>query len=194
LTARRLTGGADALRLALVCSAGAWFAAGDPSAALKALLVLPAALLGRFVPIDPTLDLLFSLALFSEANRTGLGAYDSISSGDTLPHLVLPLLLAPIVYAGLVRIGAAAERPATPSVRFAAGAALVAAASVLAIGTLWELVEWAADGVFGTNFSQGYRDTLSDLLADTVAAIGGGALVAVRLRAGVSRRLQKERA
>jgi hypothetical protein len=59
----------------------------------------------------------------------------------------------------------------------------VTAASVLALGALLELVEWAADGAFGTNYSHGNRDTLVDLLADSIAAIGG-VLVAVWLRVG----------
>jgi hypothetical protein len=180
VTARRqqLTRAADLVRLAILCSAAIWLIAGDGSAALRALLVLPPALLARLVRVDPSFDLLFSFALAAEGAATGLGGYDSISWGDTLSHLVLPLLSGPILYTGLVRLGAVPDPEVATSGRFLAGAAVVTAASVLALGALWELVEWAADGLFGTNYSQGYNDTLGDLLADAIAAIGSGALVA----------------
>jgi hypothetical protein len=172
MSPQRLTRGADVVRVALLSGAAGWLVAGDPSAALKALLVLPPAVLGRVVHIHPAFDLLFSFALAVEATASGLGAYDSVSWGDTLPHLVLPVL------------SAAAQPSAAPTARFRLGAAVVSAASVLALGALWELVEWATDSAFGTNYSEGYRDTLVDLLADAVAAIGGGVLVAVWLGAG----------
>jgi hypothetical protein len=184
MSPQRLTRGADVVRVALLSGAAGWLVAGDPSAALKALLVLPPAVLGRVVHIHPAFDLLFSFALAVEATASGLGAYDSVSWGDTLPHLVLPVLSGPVLYVGLVRLGAAAQPSAAPTARFRLGAAVVSAASVLALGALWELVEWATDSAFGTNYSEGYRDTLVDLLADAVAAIGGGVLVAVWLGAG----------
>jgi hypothetical protein len=176
-----LTRAADLVRVALLCSAAGWLVAGDGAAALKALLVLPPALLGRLVRVEPTFDLLFSFALAAEATATGFGAYDSMGWGDTLSHLVLPMLSGPVLYAGLVRLGAAAAPSGAPA-RFLLGAAVVTAASVLAVGTLWELVEWGADGAFGTNYSEAYPDTLVDLLADAIAAIGAGVLVAARLR------------
>ena len=194
--ARRLTSVADLVRVVLLTTAAVWLIAGDGAAALKALLVLPAALLGRVVRIHPGFDLLFSCALAAEAIASGLGAYGSIGRGDTLSHLVLPLLSGPVLYGGLVRLGVAAWVFPTPAARYGLGAAVVTAASVLALGTLWELVEWAADGAFGTNYSQGYSDTLSDLLADAIAGIVSGALVAVWLRVSpsgsCSRMLQRD--
>lgn len=180
-SARRLTRVADLVRVALLCSAAVWLVAGDASAALRAILVLTPAVLGRLVRIHPAFDLLFSSALAAESTATGLGAYDTMGWNDTLSHLVLPLLSGPILYLSLVRLGAAAAPSAAPTVRFLCGAAVVTAASVLALGALWELVEWAADEAFGTNYSQGYDDTLVDLLADTVAATGAGGLVSVWL-------------
>jgi hypothetical protein len=178
---RRLTRVADLVRVALLCTAAVWLLAGDGAAALRALLALPPALLGRLVRLHPAFDVLFSSALVAESTATGLGAYDSIGWSDTLSHLVLPLLSGPILYVALVRLGAAAAPPAAPTLRFLLGAAVVTAASVLALGALWELVEWAADEAFGTDYSQGYGDTLLDLLADAVAAAGAGALVSLWL-------------
>lgn len=183
-THARLARAAGLVRLAILLSAGVWLATGDGSAAAKALLVLPPALLGRVVRIHPGYDLLWTSALAAEETGTALGAYNSIGWGDTLSHFVLPFLIAPILYLGLVRLGAAAGPRGAPSVSFLVGSALMTAAAVLALGALWELVEWAVDSALGTNFSQGYTDTLVDLLADAVAAVLGGAMVGVWLGKG----------
>jgi hypothetical protein len=168
----------------MLCLAAALLAAGDGPAGLKALLVLPPALLGRLARVHPGADLLFTLALAAEVTGTALGVYDSIGWGDTVSHLVLPLLSGPIMYVALVRLGAVPEPTAAPTERFLVGAAFVTAITVLGVGAMWELVEWAADGTLGTQYAQGYEDTLVDLLADAIAAVTSGALVAMWLRSG----------
>jgi hypothetical protein len=52
----------------------------------------------------------------------------------------------------------------------------VVPALVLAIGAVWELGEWAADGVFETDLTLRPFDTLADLVADFVGAVVGLAL------------------
>lgn len=178
---RWLTRVADLVRAALLCTAAVWLFSGDEAAALRAILVLPPAVLGRLVRIHPAFDLLFSSALAADSIATGLGAYDTVGWNDTLSHVVLPLLSGPVLYVALVRLGAAAAPSGAPTGRFLFGAAVVTAASVLALGALWELAEWTADQAFGTEYSQGYDDTLVDLLADSVAAAGAGGLVSVWL-------------
>jgi hypothetical protein len=190
---RWLTRVADLVRVALLCTAAVWLVAGDVPAGLRAVLVLAPALLGRLVRIHPAFDLVFASALAAESTATSLGAYDSLGWGDMLSHLVLPLLSGPVLYVGLVRLGAVATPSGAPTVRFLSGAGIVTAASVLALGALWELVEWTADEALGTNYSQGYGDTLLDLLADTVAATGGGALVSVWMWASLHRPVARSR-
>jgi hypothetical protein len=169
------------VRVGIVCGSAAFLAAGDGPAALKALLVMPAALAPRLVRVHPVLDLVFVLALAAESIGRGVVGY---YRGDALSHIVLPLLSGPILYTGLVRIGVLLQSSAPP--RFL-GVGIVTAATVLAVGAVWELVEWAADGAFGTNYSQGYRDTITDLLRDAIASVGSGVLVAVWLRAAAGR-------
>jgi hypothetical protein len=48
-------------------------------------------------------------------------------------------------------------------------------------------MEWVADSLVGTNYSQGYRDTTIDLFNDTIAAIASGILVAVWICAHAAR-------
>jgi hypothetical protein len=174
---------ADIVRVALAISGGAFLAAGEASDALKALLVLGAALPGRLARVEPAFDLLFTLALAAEAIGTGLGALDSIGWGDDESHLVIPFLSAPIVYQVLVRLSAAPPLELARVRHPFVGVAVLTGVGVLALGAVWELVEWGADGSFGTDYSVGYTDTLSDLLADGVAAAAGGVLVALWLRA-----------
>jgi hypothetical protein len=143
--------------------------------------------------VPAALDLLFAVALAVEALGTGLGAYAWIGWPDGGSHLVIPFLSAPIVYQGFVRLGAIPAADETPAQRFAVGAGLLAAAGVLALGAVWELVEWGADSAFGTDYSQGYADTLSDLLADTIAAASGGALVALWLGSALRAPLRRGR-
>jgi hypothetical protein len=179
---QRLRRAADTVRAAIVCAAALFLIAGDGSAALKALLVLPPAFAGRFVRVHPAFDLIFAFALLAEVVATSLGAYDSISWGDGLSHIVLPLLAGPILYASIVRLRGAGEVRAAPAAWPPVGSALVTAAAVLWLGAMWELVEWVVDAAFGTDFSQGYDDTLDDLRNDAIAAAGSGALVAAWVR------------
>ena len=176
-----LTHVADVVRVGILCGSAAFLAAGDGSAALKALLVMPAALAPRLVRVHPILDLVFVLALAAESIGRGAGDY---YSGEALSHIALPLLSGPVLYVGLVRVGAVPASSAAPPLL---AVAIVTAAAVLAVGAMWELAEWAVDGAFGTDYSQGYRDTITDLLNDAIAAAGGGALVAVWLRAATGR-------
>jgi hypothetical protein len=173
---------ADIVRAAIVCAAALFLIAGDGPAGVKALLVLPPAFAGRLVPVRPAYDLLFASALLAEVVATSLGAYDSISWGDGLSHVVLPLLAGPILYAGIVRLRGVAEVRPAPGARSLLGAGLVTAAAVLWLGAIWELVEWVVDAAVGTDFSQSYDDTLGDLRNDAAAAAGSGALVAAWLR------------
>jgi hypothetical protein len=157
-------------------------AAGASSAGLKALLVLPVAGLARLVRTHPAFDLLFTLALAAEVIGTAAGVYDSLAWTDTLSHLALPLLSGPILYLGLIRLGAVSEPGAVPTHRVLVGTVVITAIAVMCLGALWELVEWVADGTVATNYSQGYDDTIVDLWVDAIAAVGAGALVAGWLR------------
>jgi GT2 family glycosyltransferase len=173
---------ADVIRIGLVASAAAFAAAGDESAALKAVLVLMPAVASRLARVPAAFDFFFALALGVEVLGTGLAAYDRIGWPDTGSHLVIPFLSAPIVYELLARTGALPAGDRARGGRSLLGIGVVTAAGVLALGTLWELVEWGADAAFSTDYSQGYVDTLTDLLADAIAGVAGGALVALWLR------------
>jgi uncharacterized membrane protein YjdF len=156
---------ADLVRVVILGSAVVFLATGDGASALMALLVLVPSVTARWVRVSPILDLGFALALGAQA----IGRPFEV--GDTLPHLVLPLLSGPVLYVGLLRLGVV---PRFPGVATFVG--------VLALGVAWELVEWLADTTLGTDYSQGYGDTAGDLLNDALAAAASGVLVSVWVR------------
>ena len=172
---------ADLARIALLVSAGAFLADGDEAGALKCLLVLAPAVAARLARVPAVFDVLLTLALAVEAIGTGLGVGGWLGLGDGASHLVIPLLCAPVVYQVLVRLSATSPPEGVSLARACVGAGIVSAVGVLALGAVWELVEWGADRGLGTHYSEGYEDTLSDLLADAVAAALGGVLVGVWL-------------
>lgn len=156
---------ADLVRVAILGAAVVFLANGDGASALMALLVLVPSVVARWVRVNPILDLVFALALGAQA----VGR--PFEGGDTLPHLVLPLLAGPVLYVGLVRLGIEPRLPG-----------LTTFAGVLALGAAWELVEALADAALGTDYSQGYADTSGDLFNDAIAAAASGVLVSVWVR------------
>jgi hypothetical protein len=171
-----MRGAADTVRIGLVCVAVTLFWAGDAAVAAKFVLVVPATVGARLLRVHPAADLAFTFALAAEARGSALAAHELIGWDDRLSHLVLPLLLGLVVYTALRR-RRAARRPTA--------AGLLTGIAVLVIAALWEVVEWAVDTAFTTNFSMGRDDTVGDLSADAVAAAGAGAAAAVLQYAGV---------
>jgi hypothetical protein len=55
--------------------------------------------------------------------------------------------------------------------------AIVAFCLGMAIGGLWEIVEYASDGTFDTALSEGNSDTVGDLIADASGALLGALLL-----------------
>jgi uncharacterized membrane protein YjdF len=182
---------ADMVRIGIAAIAAGFLVGGDESAALKALLVFVPAIASRMVRAPAAFDLLFAVTLAVEAVGTGLGVYGRVGWPASGSHLLIPFVSAPIVYYAFVRLRAITA-PEIP--RAALGTGLVVAAGVLALGTLWELVEWGADSLFGTDYSQGYADTLKDLWADAFAASAGGVAVAVWLGSSAARLVRRDRA
>ena len=153
-------------------------ARGDTATAIKCMLLLPAAVGSRFVGVPPPWQLGFSLALAVEAVGSA-AAFNTIGGWDTVAHLVLPFLSGPFLYGALERVGLRTDA-GVAGTTIAAG--LVTFTGVLAIGALWELIEWAADTWFATQFAKSYSDTVTDLLHDGIAAVASGLVVAHRSR------------
>jgi uncharacterized membrane protein YjdF len=172
---------ADLLRVTIAVIAIVAAARGDTATAIKCMLLLPAAVGSRFVGVPPPWQVAFSLALAVEAVGSA-AAFNTIGGWDTVAHLVLPFLSGPFLYGALERVGLRTDVGGAGVAGTTIAAGLVTFTGVLAIGALWELIEWAADTWFGTQFAKSYGDTVTDLLHDAIAALASGFVVAHRSR------------
>ena len=169
--------GIDVLRLVLVLATGAALLVGEPDAALALGFAAALALLARAVNLPRPYDFGFVLVLTLHAAGEALGWYDSLEWFDRIVHVVLPCLVAPVLYIGLARLDVLPDPRDDTHVRHYTGMAIVAFCLGMAVGGLWEIVEFASDGVLDTALSEGNPDTVGDLVADAVGSLLGACLL-----------------
>ena len=167
----------DLLRIALAIGAVAnaldrdWTGAGY-------LVVSSLAVLGaRLANLPRMLDLAFVLAMSLTGWGEALGFYDTYAWFDRVVHFLVPTLGAPVVYVALARLEVLPDPRDETGLRRDAGMVIVTLALGLAIGAVWEIVEWASDGTLGSNLSEGNDDTVGDLVADGLGSLAGAALL-----------------
>jgi hypothetical protein len=169
--------GIDVLRLVLVLATGGALLVGDTDAALALGFAAALALLARAVNLPRPYDFGFVLVLTLHAAGEALGWYDSLEWFDRIVHVVLPCLVAPVLYIGLARLEVLPDPRDDTHVRHYTGMAIVTFSLGMAVGGLWEIVEFASDGVLDTALSEGNPDTVGDLVADTVGSLLGAFLL-----------------
>lgn len=169
--------GIDLLRLALVVATGAAFAVGDAGAGLALAFASALALLARVVNLPRAYDAGFVIVLALHAVGEALGWYDSLAWFDRVVHVVLPCLVAPVLYIGLARLEVLPDPRDEAHARHYIGMGIVAFCLGMSVGGLWEIVEFASDGMLDTALSEGNADTVGDLIADAVGALLGAALL-----------------
>jgi len=173
-TAQRV---ADGLRLSLVAGVGVLPLIGRGDDVWGMVYVAVGAAILRLARAPAGLDLAFVSLLAADAWLTALGAFDEFNNNDRIGHLLLPAAVTPVLAHLAARIGIAASGP------LAAGVS--AASLTIALGTVWELVEYGSDELLGTEMSLSLADTTGDLAADVAGALAGAVLVvAVDRRAG----------
>ena len=89
------------------------------------------------------------------------------------------MLGAPVVYIALARAEVVPDPASETRAPHYVGIFVVTLALGLALGALWEILEFAADEFVGSQLSLGNRDTIGDLVADGVGALVGAALLVV---------------
>ena len=124
---------------------------------------------------DASVVAALGLAAWGEALR----AYDAFPAFDIVTHLLVPMLGAPVVYIALARAEVVPDPASETRVPHYVGIFVVTLALGLALGALWEILEFAADEVVGSQLSLGNRDTIGDLVADGAGALVGAALLVV---------------
>jgi hypothetical protein len=164
----------DLLRGVFVVGAVVLAAAGS-SGALP-LAVAAAAVVGvRFLDLPRPFDLAFILAMALTGWGEALRLYDRFGYYDVFVHFLVPLFGAPCVYIALARLDTLPDpADATGSKRHLTGIFVVTLALGLAIGAVWEILEWSSDQTLGSHLSLGEQDTIGDLVADGAGALGGG--------------------
>jgi uncharacterized membrane protein YjdF len=167
----------DLLRVALLATAAVSLLRGVDGGSLT---LTACALLGMAVRplLLPRLyDLMVLLALAVQGVTEASGAYDSIAWIDRVVHFVVPLLGSGVLYVALARLDVLPDPRSDTGRRHLLGIGIVTFALGAALGAVWELVEWASDGVFGSELQEGNEDTVGDLAMDTLGALGGALLL-----------------
>lgn len=168
----------DLLRILLVLGAVASLVAGEGSGAVYLLVSSAGAIVARLVDLPRVIDLAMVLALCITGFGEALGFYDRWGWFDRVVHVVVPMLFAPTAYIALAR-GDLVLDPAdqVPDVRRGPALFLLTFALGVALGALWEIVEYVADAAGLSNLSESNGDTVGDLIADTCGSLAGAALL-----------------
>lgn len=172
-----LRDGIDLLRIGLVLATAAALIAGETAGALALGFATVLALLARVINLPRAYDLPFVLVLSLHAMGEALGWYDSMPWFDRVVHVVLPCLVAPVLYLGLARLEVLSDPRDETTARHYVGMAIVTFCLGMAVGGLWEIVEYASDGTLDTALSEGNADTVGDLVADAVGSLLSALLI-----------------
>ena len=168
---------ADATRLIITGVALVRLAAFGLEQALNPLAAASVSWGVRLLRPAPAIDALFVVLLTLDSLLVISGAMDELDRQDTFGHLVLSAAIAPIVLTAGERTGLLDRL----GVRAPVALAALLVGTILALGVVWELVEWLADYTVGSDMSLGRADTVHDLLWDAVGATLGS-ILAVTLR------------
>jgi hypothetical protein len=169
----------DLLRAAFLVGAVTLAALGESG--WLPLAIAAGAVVGiRFLNLPRAFDLAFIAAMALTGWGEALRLYDRFGYYDVFVHFLVPLFGAPCVYIALARLDTLPDpADAYGSRRHLAGIFVVTLALGLAIGAVWEILEWTSDTTLGSNLALGEEDTIGDLVADGAGAFWGGLLLVV---------------
>jgi hypothetical protein len=169
----------DLLRLLFFVGA-VWLAAAGETGGMANLLVGGVALLvARAINLPRLYDLAFTVAMMLTGFGEALGLYDAWKPYDNVVHFLTPALCCQVAYIGLARLEVLPDPRDDASTPHYVGIFVVTFALGVAIGALWEILEWASDNTVGSSLQLSNDDTIGDLVADSLgSAAGAGALVA----------------
>ena len=135
--------------------------------------------------VAPAFECALLLVLAVQAVARLLGLPVEVTHWDAGAHFVTSAAATPVAYLMLTRIGLTFDPRKLRGPALAFGLLLIAGGCGLSLGAAWELFEWAADETVGTNYSIGYADTITDLVADVLgSAAGAVGLLLYGLRGG----------
>jgi hypothetical protein len=164
----------DLLRGAFVAGAIA-FALLGRGGAVNLAVVTAAVLAVRPLNLPRPYDLSFIVAMALVGWGEALRLYDRFAYYDVVVHVLVPLLGAPCVYIALARLDVLSDPRDHDNRHQYFGLFVVTLALGLALGAVWEILEWISDHVFGSQLQLGQNDTIGDLVADGTGALAGEA-------------------
>jgi hypothetical protein len=176
--------GIDVLRIGLVIATVAVLVAGETAGGVALGFAAVLALVARVVNLPRAYDLPFVVVLSLHALGEAMGWYDSLPWFDRVVHVVLPCLVAPVLYIGLARLEVLPDPRDETTARHYTGMAIVTFCLGMSVGGLWEIVEYASDGTLDTALSEGNADTVGDLVADAIGALLSALLLVAWARWG----------
>ena len=171
---------ADALRiigLLSVVAAAIWL---EPTDAGLLALTLPALVAPRFLAARASLDIAFSVTVLLAAWSNVIDLYRTVDSWDIVMHAVCMGVLVPMAYLLLAQWGVV---PSTSSPAFRKRVTLVLYPVLgLALGAVWEMIEWAGFVFVSDDIFVEYHDTIGDMAIGALGSLGAGiALAGARL-------------
>ncbi len=181
---RPVRDGIDVLRLVVLAGSLAFAVAGQVKGAVVLGVLGAVTLLARAVNLPRVYDLCLTAAMALQGFGEAFGVYDRFVRFDDLVHFTLPMLTAPVVYIGLARLDVVPDPRDETHARHYVGIFVITAALGIALGALWEIVEWRSDAWFGTDLSEDNDDTVGDLVRDSLGSLVGAALLVAWARFG----------
>ncbi len=176
--------GIDVQRLAILAGAVGFALAGDAvNAAVLGFLGL-VTLAARLVNLPRVYDLCLTAAMALQGYGEAFGLYDEFVRFDDLVHFTLPMLTTPVVYIALARLDVVPDPRDETHLSHYVGMFIVTWSLGIALGALWEIVEWRSDAWLSTELSLDNDDTVGDLVRDTLGALAGAALLVAWARFG----------
>jgi hypothetical protein len=167
----------DLLRAAFFAGAAVFAALGELGGVANLLIAGFALLAARAADLPRLYDLGFTVAMILTGWGEALGLYDAWKSYDNVVHFIVPTLTSQVAYICLARIEVLPDMRQDFVPRHYTGIWVVTFALGVAIGGLWEILEWSSDELFGSNLSMSNDDTVGDLIADSLGAATGGILL-----------------
>ena len=167
----------DVLRLVFLGGIVVFVVLGDVKGVGNLVIASGAVLLARAAQLPRLYDLAVIVAMTFTGWGEALGLYDSISWYDNVVHFVVPLLTSQVLYLCLARIEVLPDLKEELLPRHHLGIFVVTFSLGVAVGGLWEIFEHASDSWFGSNLQLGNSDTIGDLIADSLGALCGAAML-----------------
>ncbi|KQQ94267.1 hypothetical protein ASF62_09030 [Leifsonia sp. Leaf325] len=157
--------GVRALAVASVIAAGIGWGAVQVGIFMLALLGV---LVPRALGLRPSVDIATGLIVLVAAWSNVFDLYTEVFGWDKLVHVALTGVIATLAVIASQRSGL------LPTTGHRAGLVMATGAFGLAVGSIWEMLEWAGNALTDAVIYVGYDDTIGDLAADALGGIIAG--------------------